>query len=81
MDSLVAVRERVVEESMGVRESRQSPKRKRPAFTRADYMIESKILHAAAAIMDGRSSQAKLYVKLSRMLTFADVHMPKGLPR
>lgn len=55
--------------------------KRRPLFTRDDYVIEARILDAAAAIMDGRSGNAKLYRKLSAMLVFADVHMPKGLPR
>lgn len=55
-------------------------KGKKPLFTRQDFMDTSRILHAAAALMDGRSSQARLYRKLSAMLTFADVHMPARLP-
>jgi len=54
---------------------------KKGFFTREDYMIQAKILDAAAALMDGRQRNAKLYRKLAAMLVYADVHMPKGLPR
>jgi hypothetical protein len=56
-------------------------KKKKPLFTREDYTMQAKILGAAAVLMDGRDSQARLYKKLAAMLIFADAHMPKGLPR
>ena len=59
-------------------------KRKRksnPPFTREDFAVEARILYAAAELMDGRTSNAKLYRKLSMMLAWADANMPKGLPR
>jgi hypothetical protein len=53
----------------------------RPLFTRDDYIVQAKILTAAAALMDGRDSRTRFYRKLAAMLVFADVHIPKGLPR
>lgn len=55
--------------------------KRKPLFTREDYTTQARILGAAAAIMDGRSGNAKMYRKVAAMLVYADVHMPKGLPR
>ena len=51
--------------------------KKKPPFTRADFHKESLVLHAASVLMDGRTTRAKLYRKLSVMLAFADIHLPK----
>jgi hypothetical protein len=56
-------------------------KKKKPLFTRDDYTTKARILEAAAALLDGRDGNARMYRKLAAMLIFADAHMPKGLPR
>ena len=41
---------------------------KRREFVTQDYLDTARILDAAATLMDGRSSHAKLYRRLARML-------------
>jgi hypothetical protein len=57
------------------------PGRRDRTFTRADYITQARILEAAAALMDGRSSHARLYRRLATMLVYADANLPPGLPR
>ncbi len=55
-------------------------KREKPPFTREDFVVEARILSAAAALMDGREARAQLYRKLAMMLVWADANLPPGLP-
>lgn len=51
-------------------------KRKRPTRWNAETLItESRILHAAAAISDGRTSWTKQMVRLSRLLVWAAANL------